>query len=523
MDEEIIYKENSLLKNLVLVGALAVFSLSVFVFYSSNVFSGEGGTGDYENCTDAADNDSDGYVDFGDLDCLRATGKPDLLSTSDSGISNTDDYTNNTSVDIYLSCDSSLEVRLYVDNTITGYGSACSAGQLIYEGINLGEGTHQINGTQYNANLSSESGFSETYVIVIDTTAPSTSGAPDLVAASDTGTSSTDNLTNDTTPTFSESCSDGNIIQLVSDDVATGSTTTCSSSSFTATTGTLSAGDHDIAFTETDISGNISATSTALTISIDATSPVISEVSAIETSTLTTPSYTFTTDEAGTITYGGSCSSSSTSATYGSNTVTFTALAAGTYSDCTITVTDNAGNESNTISVTSFTISSAPSSNQIISGSQAQTIHTPIKKVCEPGDLYNSYNGLPCAKYADIPVGCFANYLFNIFTGESCVSTLKVSDINPNIQKPTNTPGFKFEKDISWFTVFSDDVRQLQIFLNTHGFLVATTGAGSPGKETRYFGPATIRALSAFQKHVGIVPSIGYFGPITRSYINSLL
>ena len=43
--------------------------------------------------------------------------------------------------------------------------------------------------------------------------------------------------------------------------------------------------------------------------------------------------------------------------TSGNNTITFTSLSDGTYSDCTIIVTDSDGNASNTLSVTSFTIS----------------------------------------------------------------------------------------------------------------------------------------------------------------------
>ena len=87
------------------------------------------------------------------------------------------------------------------------------------------------------------------------------------------------------------------------------------------------------------------------------TAPVIAEVTAVTTPTNdTTPDYTFSSDEAGTITYGGSCFSSTTSAINGNNTITFNALSNGTYSKCTITVTDSTGNVSNTLEITSFTI-----------------------------------------------------------------------------------------------------------------------------------------------------------------------
>jgi peptidoglycan hydrolase-like protein with peptidoglycan-binding domain len=67
----------------------------------------------------------------------------------------------------------------------------------------------------------------------------------------------------------------------------------------------------------------------------------------------------------------------------------------------------------------------------------------------------------------------------------------------------------------------NSQVRLLQEYLNVHGFTVSKTGPGSLGDETTYFGPATKGALIRFQKANGIIPAIGYFGPITRAYIAS--
>ena len=67
-----------------------------------------------------------------------------------------------------------------------------------------------------------------------------------------------------------------------------------------------------------------------------------------------------------------------------------------------------------------------------------------------------------------------------------------------------------------------EEVRQLQRFLNARGFAVALTGAGSPGQETDYFGPATRSALAKFQAAHGIAPAAGYFGPKTRDFITTL-
>lgn len=89
----------------------------------------------------------------------------------------------------------------------------------------------------------------------------------------------------------------------------------------------------------------------------DEISPTISEKTSVSTPTTdTTPDYTFDTDEAGTIAYGGSCSSATTDAAIGNNTITFKELSAGIYSDCTITVTDGVENASNILEISTFTI-----------------------------------------------------------------------------------------------------------------------------------------------------------------------
>jgi YVTN family beta-propeller protein len=72
-------------------------------------------------------------------------------------------------------------------------------------------------------------------------------------------------------------------------------------------------------------------------------------------------------------------------------------------------------------------------------------------------------------------------------------------------------------------------VLELQKYLNANGFIVAKSGAGSPGKETNFFGKATKAALIKFQEaHAKeiLVPTklkkgTGTFGPATKAYIMS--
>jgi len=64
------------------------------------------------------------------------------------------------------------------------------------------------------------------------------------------------------------------------------------------------------------------------------------------------------------------------------------------------------------------------------------------------------------------------------------------------------------------------EVKALQELLNAKGYTIATSGAGSPGKETTTFGNATRAALMKYQKANGITPANGNFGPLTRESIN---
>jgi len=64
------------------------------------------------------------------------------------------------------------------------------------------------------------------------------------------------------------------------------------------------------------------------------------------------------------------------------------------------------------------------------------------------------------------------------------------------------------------------DVYQLQKYLNSHGYPVATSGPGSVGNETTLFGAKTKTTLVKFQKVSGLSAS-GFFGPLTRAFINA--
>lgn len=95
------------------------------------------------------------------------------------------------------------------------------------------------------------------------------------------------------------------------------------------------------------------------------------------------------------------------------------------------------------------------------------------------------------------------------------------------VKRPAATPPAAFSRDLRLGSRGSD-VRRLQQYLNSHGYIVAKSGPGSTGQESEVFGPATRNALMRLQAaHAAEIltptgqrlPS-GIFGPATRGYVN---
>jgi hypothetical protein len=91
----------------------------------------------------------------------------------------------------------------------------------------------------------------------------------------------------------------------------------------------------------------------------------------------------------------------------------------------------------------------------------------------------------------------------------------KISSVNSGAGKNI------FQKNLKSGSVH-EDVKLLQQLLNKKGYTVVKNGPGSINKETTTFGPATKKALIKFQKDNNINPAIGYFGPVTREFVNKM-
>ena len=120
--------------------------------------------------------------------------------------------------------------------------------------------------------------------IVVDTTAPSTPSTPALDTASDSGSSSSDKITSDNTPTINVSGTFSGTA-VVTAAKAGSTSVTCTISSNACTLATLADGTWSISVTDTDAAGN-ATTSTALSITIDSAAPTPT----VATSSVTTAS-----------------------------------------------------------------------------------------------------------------------------------------------------------------------------------------------------------------------------------------
>ena len=181
----------------------------------------------------------------------------------------------------------------------------------------------------------------------IDTTAPVLTQVTEIVTPS-----------NNTTPTYVFSSTQSGTITYSGGNGATSSTTDAIVGENSITFNTLAQDTYDdITITVTDAVGNVSDALPVSTFVIDTTKPVLTQVTEIVTpSNNTTPTYVFSSTQAGTMSYTGSSNFSPPNAVVGENSITFNTLVDGTYSNIKIFVTDDLGNVSNGLTIPTFVI-----------------------------------------------------------------------------------------------------------------------------------------------------------------------
>jgi len=229
--------------------------------------STNGGTTAFSAATDVA------RLKIVDNVAPAAPSAPDLAAASDSGVSSTDDITNDTTPTFEGTAEANAIVRLYADGEEVGSATADENGNWSVTGSTLAEGVHAFTARAEDAagNLGAASAA---LGVTLDATVPTAASTPDLATAADSGNSSTDEVTNATSLTFTGTAGANATVTLLIGGVDTGVSVTADdvgNYSIVYDASGLSDGDYTFSSRASDAAGNTSTASGGLTVTIDRT------------------------------------------------------------------------------------------------------------------------------------------------------------------------------------------------------------------------------------------------------------
>ena len=321
-----------------------------------------------------------------------APSKTDLTPASDTGISNSDDITSDTTPTFTGTSADHATVVLYAQaeggNPVqvgTALPSTTGAGTWTITSSTLAAGTYAFTVTQTDAAGNGPSDMSQDLAVTIDTTVPAAPSGPDLTAGSDTGVSSSDNITADTTPTFTGTAPAGTLVTLYAGSTPVGTATASSNGAWSITSTTLTAGTYVFTATATGLAGS-SAASPGLSVTILTTAPTVtvSQAATQNDPTGVSPinftvifSSAATGFTSGDVTVGGTAPGTKSVAVTGSGT-TYTAAVSGMTGAGTVTasiaankVQDYAGNWNLASTSTDNTVTYDPTAGPTVTINQA--------------------------------------------------------------------------------------------------------------------------------------------------------
>ncbi|SDF58610.1 Ig-like domain-containing protein [Massilia sp. PDC64] len=199
----------------------------------------------------------------------------------DNGLSSSDAITSYAVPELTGTVAAGTTVTVWDGSTILGSDTAGSSGVWHFTPLwNLANGQHTITLELRDAagNVTPRD-LSVPFTFTVDALAPDTPAAPVLAAASDTGASSADRITNDTTPTLTGTAQEGGgQVEIYEGSSLLGKADVGSNRMWTFTLGAdkaLRDGDHTLTVVQVDAAGNRSASSAPLTITIDTTAPTV--------------------------------------------------------------------------------------------------------------------------------------------------------------------------------------------------------------------------------------------------------
>ncbi|AUM11349.1 Ig-like domain-containing protein [Ketobacter alkanivorans] len=214
-----------------------------------------------------------------------APGAPSVTAiTTDTGTA-ADGITSDNTLVFTGTAEASASIEVFIDAGSIGSTTADGSGNWSYDhtGTTLADGSYAITATATDTS-GNASAASSAFNIAVDTGAP---GAPSVTAITmDTGTAA-DGITSDNTLAISGTAEANASIEVFIDAGSIGTTTADGSGnwSYDHTGTTLADGSYSVTASATDTSGNVSATSSALSITVDTGTPAAPAVTEITSDT----------------------------------------------------------------------------------------------------------------------------------------------------------------------------------------------------------------------------------------------
>ncbi|MFA5915496.1 MAG: Ig-like domain-containing protein, partial [Burkholderiales bacterium] len=299
--------------------------------------------------TDAAGN-AGGASAASAMMVITTASAPGVGLTTDTGVSHSDHISSNDA--LKGTAQPGATVTIYEGTNALGMATADSGGNWTFTPAGLADGAHALTVTAVDvAGNTASSAFSFT----LDTS----TAAPVIALADDTGTLASDGITN--SDALKGTAEAGATVTVHEGANALGTTTADGSGNWTFTPATLADGAHALTVTATDVAGNAASGAFGFTLDTSTATPTLALIS--DTGTSARDGITYgdalkgTAEAGATVTVYEGTNTLGTVAADGGGNWTFTpaALADGAHS-LTVTATDVAGNVSAQSSPFSFTL-----------------------------------------------------------------------------------------------------------------------------------------------------------------------
>ena len=367
------------------------------------------------------------------LTMFSAPSTPQLVTTDDSGVSQQDGITKVTMPHFSVTTGPNLVVQLVSGGSIIGSATADPTGKATVQVASpLADGVYLIAAQAVSNGVTS--GLSNPTSITIDTTPPPVPSEPQLTPGEDTGASSLDNVTDIRTLSFNVS------------EAEAGASMTILLGGVTPYSGALGDGSYTFTAIATDVAGNNSSPSPALTVVVDGTPP---------TATVTVPpadSWGWY-DAPVTVSYTPSDALSGIDVA-ASDLLSFQFTGEGAAQSHTFTFFDRAGNE-NTISVSGINIDlTKPTATVTVPPADSWGWYdAPVTVSYAPVDALSGVDGAKSDPLSFVfsSEGAAQSHTFNFVDKAGNTNSVTVSGINIDLTKPTATTTVPAANSWGWY------------------------------------------------------------------------